>query len=124
MTAIEDTDYEGRILRARRIYFVFCAVCIGIPILSVLGVLKPETQTVGEWFQRSGSIMVVFALFAEMKAYEMFDVLKPAALVDHTFGYVHQKYKRQIKFFNVAALFLAIVGTVIWGYGDLIVCNL
>ena len=121
---IEDINYEARILKARRYFFALSTISVLVPLLSYFGFFKPESELLGNWFQRSGSVMVVFALFAEMRAYEMFDVLKPAAMVSNEFGYVHQKYKDQIKIFSIFALILVAIGTVIWGYGDLFIKEL
>ena len=65
--------------------------------------------------------MVVFALFAEMRAYQMFDVFKPSGLVSTTYGDTEAKYKPQVKVCNAVAFTLIAVGTIIWGYGDLLV---
>ncbi|MAC84264.1 MAG: hypothetical protein CL624_09025 [Arcobacter sp.] len=72
------------------------------------------------WFQRSGSIIVTFAVFLEMWNNKIDIYLNPSGL---TFS-EHETFKNR---FSVAYLcikyfgfILAVIGTIIWGYGDLI----
>jgi len=86
----------------------------------VLGFLKPETQDAALWFQRSGSVMVVLALLAELR------VLAVDGLViarSNSFLYCHiyikQKYNSMLKFINCMSYFIIAFATLIWGFGDL-----
>ena len=86
----------------------------------VLGFLKPETQDAALWFQRSGSVMVVLALLAELR------VLAVDGLViarSNSFLYCHiyikQKYNSMLKFINYMSYFIIAFATLIWGFGDL-----
>ena len=65
--------------------------------------------------------MVVFALFSEMRAYQMFDVFKPSGLVGDTYAQAKEKCYVFTNVCNIIAFILITIGTVIWGYGDLLV---
>jgi hypothetical protein len=113
--------YEEVILKKRKMFFIFATLSILIPALSVLGFFKPSCETLGVWFQRSGAITVVFAIFTEMNANQMLGVLDSSGMVGKTFQATYDKYFKQVKAYNYISLFLVIFGTVIWGYGDLLI---
>ncbi len=75
------------------------------------------------WFQRSGSVVVVLAAWLEYRQIKpFFDVLKlkdkAANAGNKYFGLWAEDTVRN--FFSGIALFLAIAGTIVWGYGDLL----
>jgi len=113
--------YEDVILKKRTLFFIFSALAILMPVFSLSGLLKPSSEALGVWFQRSGATTVVFAVFAELKASNMLAVFKPSGFVDQTFHSTRDKYLKQVKLYNYIALFLVVLGTVIWGYGDLLI---
>lgn len=83
--------------------------------------LRPESQEAAQWFQRSGAIMVVLALLAELRVVTI-DRLIVAR--DHSFLYCHmyieQKYRTKLTFVNYASYLVVAIGTAIWGFGDLL----
>jgi hypothetical protein len=114
-------QYEKMVLKKRKMFFIFATLSILMPALSVFGFFKPSCEALGVWFQRSGATTVVFAIFAEMNATQMLGVLDPSGMVGKTFQPTYDKYLKQVKAYNYIALFLVIFGTVIWGYGDLLI---
>jgi hypothetical protein len=92
-----------------------------MPILSLLELFRPSSEVLGVWFQRSGATTVVFAVFAELKATNMLGVFKPSGFVDQTFHSTRDQYIKQVKIYHYIALFLIVLGTAIWGYGDLLI---
>lgn len=65
--------------------------------------------------------MVVISLLAEMK---VSDLIKIAIKQSHTFLYCHiflkNKYERRLTICNLIAFLFISIGTIIWGYGDLV----
>ena len=112
---------EKRFIRERRLFIVFSILSITAPILSLVDELRPSTEEFHTWFQRSGSTMVVLALLAEVRAYQMFDVFKPSGFVSDTYFETKKKYYSQVKLYSLVAFILIAVGTIIWGYGDILV---
>ncbi|MUK70253.1 hypothetical protein [Aliivibrio fischeri] len=95
------------------------------PILAWFGVFQLETNS-AVWFQRSGSITVLFAVWAEYKLFKLAELTNPMSQNGNTWDDMrksdvlqasYSKYIQGIKYF---AAVLAIAGTVIWGYGDLL----
>lgn len=68
-------------LKARKLFLIMLGLSILMPALALMDFLRPSTESIESWFQRSGSIMVLFAVVAEMQAYQMFDVFKPVGFV-------------------------------------------
>jgi len=110
-------------------YGLLCVVSFLPPILSIcipyslfLSYL-PENETLSTWFQRSGSLMVVIAIIAEFKLFSLNDYFD---LNDtRVFGPVDlpATYKSIYKAIIIVALISMVIGTIIWGYGDIIIKN-
>ena len=120
----EECQYKKRIIKERRLFFLFAGLSIAAPLLSLIPDIRPADQTLGAWLQRSGSAMVVLALLAEMRAYQMFDVFKPSGYVGPSYRDAHNKYLPQVKICNFFAFILIAAGTLLWGYGDLLIQRL
>ena len=116
-----DPAYERRVRRAIFWAFVLCLCAVIPPLLSLPGGFRPQmgqADTPGQWFERSGAVMTAFAVFAQFKAGGI-----AAMIAGGTFGEsweAYHKYKRSQAAVTVLSLVLVVIGTVIWGYGDLI----
>ncbi|MCW1717275.1 hypothetical protein OIZ54_00785 [Pseudoalteromonas sp. A3] len=106
------------------------AACSILAILSpMLAFLLVDTSTnLPQWFQRSGTLLLVFSLLAEIKAQV---VRKSIFVVDANRLYCHlhieSKNKKWMPFVQYFTYFLVAVGTLITGYGDIIfnkICNM
>lgn len=82
------------------------SLCVIFPFLILYQIIEPINNDPTEvWFQRSGSVIVTLSIFAEL-----FILLKP---------------KNSLQESSIANIFLllglvfSIIGTLIWGYGDL-----
>lgn len=97
-----------------------CVIAIAVPCLSAfVPVLKPNSEHTNLWFQRSGSLMTVIAVFANVKAASLLELIRGG-----TFGEswnMHHKYITLQKVANWTSVLLVCVGTIIWGYGDLLI---
>jgi hypothetical protein len=116
--------YSENIIKERRIFVLFCCLATLIPILSLFGVFKPSGELLGPWFQRSGAITVVFAIFAELKASKMIDILDGGDFAGPTWQTANQLYCRKVQIYFYFSVLLIVLGTVVWGYGDLIYMNI
>ena len=105
-----------------------------IPLL-VLAVLVPVAAWHGIfqygkelpiWFQRSGSITVLFAVWVEFKLFSLSGLTNPISSNGQTWNdlknrdVLSSKYGRRITYLKYFAAILAITGTVICGYGDIL----
>ncbi|WP_394224455.1 hypothetical protein [Alteromonas gracilis] len=102
---------------ARWKFFVSVFLSIACGVLALTGLLKPSTEELGVWFQRSGSLIVLFAVLGEYYVSKMASTLRPAGHVGIT--KMEETLPKTVGLFHLIALFLAIIGTFIWGYGDL-----
>ncbi len=118
---MEPCIVEVRFLKERRLFYIFTLLTITAPFLSLIETLRPNSEEFHTWFQRSGSAMVVLALLAETHAYQMFDAFKPTGFVSNTYSSTKEKYYHQVKWYNLIAFVLLTFGTIIWGYGDLLI---
>jgi hypothetical protein len=100
-------------------------VIIGIlaPVLSLFLPWRPEGEMLATWFQRSGSIMVFFAVWAELKLLAIHSKMYPSGWLTETASALSKQYRANYNVVSGVVAFLAAAGTLIWGYGDLFVGN-
>lgn len=105
--------------RSFRIWLLFLSAAILMPILMFY--VRPGAEPKAEWFQRGGALLVVFAVLAEIKAnrIEKFTIKEgyPGLYCDI---YMANKYESKIRAITYCSHFLVGLGTIIWGYGDVI----
>ena len=98
---------------------------VAIPISAWHGIFKYDAD-VNIWFQRSGSLMVLFAVWLEYKLFKISNLTNPTSESGVTWqdlahrDALNTKYDNKIKIYKYITAVLAIIGTVIWGYGDII----
>ena len=114
----EDRRYEQAVLDARKVFFIYGLIAILIPLAAVgmcYGLQKPST-----WIARSGAVMAGVAFLADLKARAMAEVFKPSGFVDKSFAPTRDKYLPQVKLFSRLSIALVLIGTAVWGFGDLL----
>ena len=95
-----------------------------IPICAWHGILQQD-DAVSIWFQRSGSLTVLFAVWAEFKLFKIHRLTSPMSEGGETYqdaahtGELKTKYGKTLNAINFVSAVLVIIGTVIWGYGDI-----
>lgn len=100
--------------------FVPPIIAISIPF-SMVSPYLPIDETLSIWFQRSGSLMVIIAIITEFKLFSLNDYFdlnntRMFAPVD-----LPKTYKSIYYAITIAALMSMLIGTLIWGYGDIFV---
>jgi hypothetical protein len=83
------------------------------------GIFRPEDEPLGQWFQRAGIVMTVFAVLAHFKAAGIATTM----IAGGTFAETWEAYHKYNRFQTLAAwlsLILIVIGTLIWAYGDLL----
>lgn len=91
-----------------------------IPVLAYNSLLLPLNEKPEIWFQRSGSFTVLFSVWAEYNLMKVNNLMVLSAsglggTVEH-----RNKYEKIYSFSKYFAIVIAVTGTFIWGYGDLI----
>jgi len=107
-----------------RMYFIFWCIFLMLSALCIgyLVELNPFNKPIETWFQRAGSLIALVASLAEA----IFVVkLKKLVRVSHWAQlaceiYVERAYKPFLNFSLFLTAFFVALGTIIWGYGDLL----
>ena len=110
--------YEVAILKHRRFYLFYAAVAVAIPVAALAAVWATNSQAL--WIARSGALMACVAFLAHLSAGSMSKVLSPGGMVGMTYSTTRAKYIKQIKRYDKIAIAIVILGTVVWGFGDLV----
>ena len=95
------------------------------PILACTRSWLPEGEKFPIWFQRSGSILVIFAIMSEFILLSLYSTIYPGdnTWTDENHQVIVNKYKTKYNLLSFFSSALAIIGTIIWGYGDIIIKN-
>jgi hypothetical protein len=96
----------------RRICVAASLTCMSIiaVVVSVQGIWRPASEPIGVWVMRSGALVTVFAILADHLLAEGLQRL-PNPLI---------RYAPWMSFQRKLLALQVILGTVIWGYGDLL----
>jgi len=79
------------------------------------GCLMPKIDESYLWFQRSGSIVILLAIIAELFVIERLKSVSDEQEIE-----ARKRFKKGINISNALVIIIGLVGTVVWGYGDLI----
>jgi hypothetical protein len=115
---------ESSINRELLLIIPLLILSVVIPTCAWHGVLQQDAS-VSIWFQRSGSLTVLFAVWAEYKIFKIRALTNPMSDGGETWqdlahqGALKTKYKKMLAVINFISVTLVIIGTLIWGYGDL-----
>ncbi|WP_122663541.1 hypothetical protein [Pseudomonas viridiflava] len=118
MDNAEQCHYEQAALRARKGFLLYAALAILAPIAAVAICYVFERPST--WIGRGGAIMAGLAFLADMKARDMAAVFKPSGYVGVSFTPTRTKYLPQISIFLKLSVGLVLLGTAVWGFGDLL----
>lgn len=101
--------------------FVMLAIAIAAPLGAVLLPWLPIGELRPIWFQRSGSITTIFSLLAATLAIAASrNLYKPGTWGSLYAINVLAEYQPNLDRIERWAFVLTIIGTIIWGYGDLL----
>jgi len=110
-------DYQSKIKTAVMQMAVLLSISALLTVLPLAGVLRPATESVATWWQRAGAPIAIFAFLAQYLG----AVLTPGSMTSPQMEGLRQAYRRRHQLGIAAATVLSALGTVIWGYGDLII---
>ncbi|WP_020412057.1 hypothetical protein [Microbulbifer variabilis] len=89
-----------------------------LPIMAWYSFLIPNDEPSDIWFQRSGSLMVLFAVWAEYNLMKVNEHINLSGSSYSQQSVLAERYKTIYNIAQYSAAVLAILGTFIWGYGD------
>ncbi len=111
---------DNEIKKHRIIFIVFTVFACLAPLLAISIPYFPHTENAATWFQRSGSAVVALSIIAESSAISIYNELNPSGFVSIDFEKLEIKYNKLPKKYTKISLSLIALGTIIWGYGDLL----
>lgn len=97
------------------------ALAIVVAIAAYNSILIPCEEKPEIWFQRSGSIVVLLAVWIEYKLIKINGDVNPSGASYSQLQELNTKYGTAHKVASYLVAVLAISGTFIWGYGDFFV---
>ena len=104
-------------------YGIVALVILLLPILSWYSFLMPESENQASWFQRSGSLMVIFSILIEFKLFSIYKYIHPGRVSVVISPYSIHSYQKTYKYISILNISMIVIGTLIWGYGDIITNN-
>lgn len=90
------------------------SAAIIVAVAAYIGALNPRIEQPGEWFARSGALVTVLAIFAELVIAKMFARMHVGI----------QPKVRWLVYPRSIAFIVIVIGTFVWGYGDLLYYSL
>ncbi len=122
---ISGGNSESELKKIRRASWICLSLAVFIPVFFCLPFLFfSGNEDFPSWFQRSGSAMVVFALLAQFQAMKIDSRLNSngtSECVGQEEAMVSSKYARLPGLLNITASTVMVIGTFIWGYGDILI---
>ncbi|MFA0504147.1 hypothetical protein AB4510_05885 [Vibrio sp. 10N.222.54.B12] len=114
------------VLSARRSIKIELFVCLVLvllaPLVAVLAffeVCLPSGESSAIWFQRSGSIVTVFAVIIDARLAGLLRYTSESGLQTSLDEAIRKGLKLPVQLVGIVALIITVLGTLIWGYGDL-----
>ena len=114
---IRDKEIMAELLQCIPLYLLAIAVAIA----AYNSIFIPCEEKPEIWFQRSGSIVVLFAVWIEYKLIKINGDVNPSGSSYSQQQKLNTKYGTAYKIASYLVAVLAISGTFIWGYGDFFV---
>jgi len=114
---------EERPIVKKTLLFGIVTIAIGLtlPVLAIVVSVRPEGEQLNTWFQRSGSIMVIVAVWAEVKLSSIHHLLNPTGVYTNDCLKMREEYGTYYNLIIWLVALVAVAGTLIWGYGDLLI---
>ncbi|MPS37814.1 hypothetical protein D8S93_03940 [Vibrio sp. VGrn 2] len=120
LTIDELMERAGKEIERKLLYCIpLLILAVITPILAWYSFIIPDKEAPAMWFQRSGSLTVLFAVWMEYNLMKVNEHVFPSGHIFSQQEALAKKYQPIFKVAQYIAVLLAIVGTVIWGYGDL-----
>jgi hypothetical protein len=112
--------HENRIRTTRYRMWALLLMALLMTLLPFSAFLRPAAESVGTWWQRAGAPIAILAFLAQNKAQYLGALITPGSFTSPEMESLRLSYKPSQQFGACAASALTVAGTVIWGYGDLV----
>lgn len=105
---------------------VMCLLALAALLLIALpcaDALRPTSDSMAQWFQRTGAPVTVFAFLAQNKAGHLSALLTPGGFGSAELVLLRKQYMPKQKWGMRVSTGLTVIGTIIWAYGDILFNN-
>lgn len=101
------------------LYFIatIFVAAIAVEIFAYFSLFKPNSESAASWFQRSGAITSIFATFSQLRINGFQESIRGGTFAE-SWG-LYKMYHNHQSAFSWVATGIAILGALVWGYGDL-----
>lgn len=96
-----------------------CVSAIVVGPLSLYSVLQPGSESLASWFQRSGAITSIFAVFAQYRISGFLESIRGSTFAESWSLYHLFKTYHHVLSWVIAVI--TIWGALVWGYGDIFI---
>ena len=97
------------------------AIAFASPVVAAFVQWMPTGETRGSWLQRSGAVTTLFSFIAgAMAVFTSGQLYTPGFFGDARKLNILKEFRYHFRIVETLIFLLSLVGTVIWGYGDLI----
>lgn len=116
-----DNFAEKKAKRASIYALVLLLRALASAILPLLIPFRPRSQLLGAWWAWFGSVTTVFGLSAQVRVDELAALRTPGGYASTELVAFWRKYSLRVKWFATAPALATAAGTLIWGFGDLLI---
>ncbi|MBH1605151.1 hypothetical protein I5U63_08785 [Stenotrophomonas maltophilia] len=120
LNSFADTIAKAKIARRIELCFivVLCVAAIIAPLAALIIPLRPASESLPGWFQRSGAVTSVFAVLAQFRISAFYERIRGGTFAEswQLFHFFIGHYR----LVSTAVATVTVVGAIIWGYGDLV----
>jgi hypothetical protein len=110
-----------RIKNNIHLYILLVVICFSLPVIAFY--FNFTMDSLHTWVQRSGSIITIVGIYLEVRAIRFITQINCTPNLncfDYSPKYSSEKLIKKVFLFQYFTHFLIAFGTVVWGYGDLI----
>lgn len=94
-----------------------CLIAVLVEGLAATSMLKPESEPLASWFQRSGAITSVFCVFAQLRINNFLESIRGGTFSES--WALFRLFNKKHSTVSWIVTLIAIWGAFVWGYGDL-----
>lgn len=109
----------------RKLEAELCLIIFLLVLAFVVGpmsfwtVLRPDSESLASWFQRSGAITSIFSALAQFRITGFLESIRGGTFAESLSLFYMFKTHHHVLSWAVAIM--AIWGALVWGYGDLLI---
>lgn len=119
---VDDFPKGGEVIRRELLYVVIlCILAVTPCALAFVPGIRPMTEPIESWFQRSGSLTTAFAILAQLKTNNILERIRGGTFAES--WELFHAFKGYQWAGNIISATILIIGTIIWGYGDLLLAT-